>query len=123
MTKEEKIKEAYGEYWEIVKNYLDEYGWCRIFGKDQFAELEGYDKDNSNEINWRPKSLQGIENNNGWIKIEEKLNTKWNDSFDIVFTDKGNIYTYATYCNFSSIYELEKITHFQQIIKPNKPLY
>jgi hypothetical protein len=23
-------------------------------------------------FNWRPKSLDGIENNNGWIKIESK---------------------------------------------------
>ena len=61
--------------------------------------------------------------NNGWIKIEEKENTKRNDSFDIVFTDKRNVYTYATYCNFSSIYEIEKITHFQQITKPQDPVY
>jgi hypothetical protein len=30
MTKQEAIKEAYGECWEQVKDYVDENGWVLI---------------------------------------------------------------------------------------------
>ena len=71
-AKQEAIKNAYGEYWDNVKDYVDENGWASYpnvqkhdydFGKLEF-------KDGCTFL--RPESLQGIENNNGWIKIESE---------------------------------------------------
>lgn len=60
MTKQEKIQEAYGEYWEIVKSYVDKNGWCVGFWGKQYEELNGYTKPKSEGTKWRPKSLHGI---------------------------------------------------------------
>ncbi len=62
MTKEEKIKNAYGEYWEQLKPFIDDNGW--MFSIDfplhnKSIEIE----EHPNRYSVRPKSLQGIENN------------------------------------------------------------
>jgi hypothetical protein len=79
MTKQEAIKEAYGEYWEQVKVFVDENGWVFFSDDENILRLNFQQKDNIStektdveSWKWRPKSLQGIENNNGWIKIENE---------------------------------------------------
>jgi len=119
MTKQEKIQEAYGEYWDIFKDNLSHDGWTR---KSLIPYMNVSEIQFINKLQ-RPITLKGIETNNGWIKYYEKDMQKWTDTISIVFTDKCNIYSYATYCNFASIYELEKITHFQQLKKPEPPIY
>lgn len=67
-AKEQKIKEAYGEYGDIALQICGENGWIKIneyhsyFPKDNEKSPHGQFR--------RPKSLQGIEDNNGWIRIE-----------------------------------------------------
>jgi len=77
MTKEEKIKEAYGEYWEAIKDNLTESFFVpyRLMENSEGISFEfktlhiTYGKP---EPYVRPVSLKGIENNNGWTKIETK---------------------------------------------------
>ena len=74
-NKEEKIKEAYGEYWAVVKEYVDENGWCKKRKKVNFEFIKtniGIQEHQYHHYYWRPNSLQGIENNNGWVKIESE---------------------------------------------------
>jgi hypothetical protein len=136
MTKQEKIKEAYGEYWEEIRSFVNDEGY---FDNIRFSELKNYrvkldycDFDmNNNDFYvpmWRPKSLQGIENNNGWIKIEseadfpkETRNTQYH-----VFKF-SNQYKHIIN-NFSEsevkyLWEQEEITHYQPITKPQPPIY
>lgn len=138
MTKQEKIKEAYGAYWESVKLLTDENGFiCQstLF----FPETPMMDKMEiqvkpfppDGRCYWRPMVLKGIENNNGWIKIESE---------DDLPKDNGSYFTKTNYCKETierdypiftksmSIEDerkwwLENITHYQPIIKPNEPLY
>ena len=63
MTKQEKIKEAYGEYWELVKETVNENGWFDYNYEEhrKIADnipLESYSQFSSSVV--RPKSLQGI---------------------------------------------------------------
>lgn len=72
MTKEEKIKEAYGEYFELLKEFIHENGEIALSNVDYelweiIEELDFVSLKNGFSV---LKSLQGIENNNGWIKIE-----------------------------------------------------
>jgi len=85
MTKEEKIKEAYIFelsknlvkiddgiiFYENLKPYIDENGWIdseKSDGKSGYLMESDLD---FNSPHLRLKSLQGIENNNGWISIKE----------------------------------------------------
>jgi len=76
-TKEQVIKESYGEYWEELKELISDNGWVSFFDdktriRDIFHSQENISVSPNYNNNWRPKSLQGIENNKGWIKIESE---------------------------------------------------
>lgn len=68
MTKLEIVKKEYGEYYE--KCSPNENGWIDY---DTWFKYIGHKIDYdylNNQMLMRSKSLKGIENNNGWIKIE-----------------------------------------------------
>lgn len=127
MTKEEKIKEAYCEHWEDLhpqakKSALENNGWIGsiIEHAPKKIDLE------FNKMTFRPKSLQGIENNNGWIKIESDLPK----TGDICFIyDIDNFTGIAVFCTIQKVFktrfgnEYENVTHYQEIIKPKPPIY
>lgn len=132
MTKEEKIKENYiNEFqtgskeekekrYENIKPYIDSFGWFsgKLFetNKDNF-DVSGH------EI--RPKSLSGIENNNGWTKIEREADLPKIGQYDMscfelfYYADKRVIK--AKYCTGLVL----DITHYrlEPLIKPEPPLY
>jgi uncharacterized protein involved in tellurium resistance len=129
MKKQEKIQEAYGEYWEQVKDWVNIDGWFYLndtdFRLDNKIPLE-FDALNNK---MRPKSLQGIENNNGWIKIESeedlpKDNTRCHfiiDGYEEL--EKQGIYIYGFFWDAQSAYTNKIVTHYQPIIKPEPPIY
>lgn len=80
MTKQEVIKEAYGDEYENRKP--DQNGWsnCYIYS-DDFTHSWDYSDIRKVQHEFcriaflcRPKSLKGIEKNNGWITIETDNN-------------------------------------------------
>lgn len=128
MTKEEKIKEAYGEYFDKCKP--DGNGWSlhSKFRETNFCY-------NSIEMSidgllWRIKSLQGIENNNGWIRIESESDLPKEDGVFWILDKKLGIKSgewkqapdeiqHKKACKFW----IERATHYQPIIKPQPPKY
>jgi len=134
MTKKEKIQEAYGEYWETVKDYVDENGFINeekvdwLFNESEIEQKElVYMVNGMKEYvnSWRPKSLQGIENNNGWTKIESEDDllkesgeywTAIGESPDEVFY---NEFVERKYFKWRNI----EVTHYQPIQKPQPPIY
>jgi len=63
--------------------------------------------------------LIGIENNNGWIKIESEEDLpKEQETFHVVLKN-GNVYmrTFVNKASFSDV------THYQPIEKPKPPIY
>jgi len=114
-TKEDVLKESYGEYWKHFKDLVSYDGWT---AKSLIPFMNVSDIEFVNKLQ-RPKSLKGIENNNGWIKY----NGKGIGYLDIVHTDLGNTYPYAVYICYSSIYEMQKITHYQKIEIPKPPIF
>lgn len=136
MTKEEKIQEAYGEYWEEIKEFINEDGWM-FYDNNEDLKQSGINlmvdirKNISDEDMFiRPKSLQGIENNNGWIKIESESDLpKESVTFWILDKELGvksgewkqapNESEHKKACEFW----IKKATHYQPIIKPELPIY
>jgi len=125
MTKQEKIKEAYGEHWEQVKEFVDENGWIYLESLSNIIYSEPVEFDDKGNY-WRPKTLQGIETNLGWIKIESEadlpeletfawvIDSRRNDDFKQILIPRRESRTkyWTTYA-----------THYQPIIKPQSPIY
>ena len=141
MTKEEKIKEAWGVILEtltdkkdidyIISNdgyFIDEkfmhttetvVFWCGV-------ELTKHPFDNHK---YRPKSLQGIENN-GWIKIESeeylpKIGEYDMSSFTLYYWTNNGLYQSEDYKRWKLYYDNFQITHYrlEPIFKPKPPIY
>jgi len=125
MTKQEAIQNAYGEHWETIKNYVDKNGW--LDGKPCDKDLSRvynnlFDSCNRQFDTIRPKTLQGIENNNGWIKIESEddLPKEYGSDYWVVYDNKIRQLN-RNYNN--EIFWKENVTHYQPIIKPQPPIY
>lgn len=129
--KQEAIKKAYGEYYDICKP--DENGWCNIWSNDEISDID--------TINWqtesdyynliRPIELKGIESNNSWISVNDRLPDK--EGMYFIYTDKNE--SSVDYCckksnqwNNKILYSMifmtnDTVTHWQPIQVPPKPIY
>lgn len=125
MTKQEVIKEA----WEnlgisVNDNVISQDGWMNI-KPTQYERL--YDRVNILRLTAhvhriRPKSLNGIENNNGWIKIESEADLP-DKRVDCFFWDKKDGLIIGEFLPECAAFVLENATHYQPIIKPEPPIY
>jgi hypothetical protein len=135
MTKQEKIQEAYGEHWELVKNYVDENGWfysnsseyVKIFHTICMSVL--LDPRRQEDLcSYRPKSLSGIEDNNGWIKIESESDLPKEESIMYrlgMFLNDGRFHQDSNLCTLTTaIAALNwNYTHYQPVGKKKEPIY
>lgn len=127
MTKQEKIQEAYGEYFEEIKPWINENGW---FDKNSFyKKIFSF---NYGEIDvlfshckylMTPKSIIGIENNNGWVNIESEADLPTIE-YELYFVNGDNCSIHqCVYHEGIKDYWLENLTHYQPIQKPQPPIY
>jgi len=128
MTKQEKIQEAYGDYFEQMKPWIEEEGW---FNKNAFYQEEFKFKYQDLDMFFIhlgdfmiPKSIHGITGNNGWIKIEseEDFPKENGDYFICVDGVQPNnnimhLYQLISHCRDGLI------SHYKPVIKPNEPIY
>lgn len=145
-AKKEAIKKAYGEYYDKVKKFIGEDGWCvridyssgtevvnhkslnelGIFKNDDLVDV-GYDHGRKQHI-WRPKSLIGFKDNNGWTKIESESDLpKESGSYwviDKILNTNPNQEFFDTNALVSMNERwMYRISHYQPIIKPAPPIY
>jgi len=131
--KQKAIKEAYGEYWEKVKNNVSNNGWidtCFFSLRDsgiKYIQSKNYDGLALIFLH-RPLLLEGIENNNGWIKIENNIVENLIDGETyhtyeknvanqrkLVYSEKSHGFLFMGFKQWC--------THYQPIIKPQPPIY
>jgi len=135
MTKEELIKESYLEYWEqlepaVQKRALSSNGWLHWddIVNDNGALTDCIDMDRDIDY-YRPKSLRGIEHNNGWIKINDKSDLPKEYKSYWCLTYNGDVKILRFDPEFKEwFYECNRglmftVTHYQPIIKPKPPIY
>jgi len=124
ILKLEVIKKAYGEYWEQVKDFVDENGWCDYH---EWFKVIGHKIDYifSKDFRIRPKSLSRIENNNGWIRIEEDGSNLPKESGDYWFYTIHKQVVMRSYHPSYNLHEryANTYTHYQAIVKPLPPIY
>lgn len=151
MTKQELIKKAYLELFKendsekekrfaAIEKWIDQHGWFSGVLHNVSEEL--LDK-SGHEV--RPKSISGIEDNNGWIKIKDEndLPKENIDCFYIIETPEHYINSgkkinigrfiyeknlmsqqenYFTIDNFF-YHRYPRVTHYKPIKKQKLPLY
>lgn len=124
MGKQDKIQQVYG----INYIHSDTNGWIRLgmYVPNDFVFSEDEIERNENIGIWRHKLLQGIEDNNGWIKIES--DSDFPNLFDFKFmtydsvNDKTDIKPISRRTMWKN-YKKGLITHYQPIQKPKLPIY
>lgn len=131
MSKEEVIKQAwveiYGiEKYELIKHAIKKDGYIDCVRNDEVSKI--IDTCNKNiywgTTNYRPKSLEGIETNYGWIKIEDDL-PKETCQFWVQYTNYKNEIEICRMFFFADVkrFEVSTVTDWQPIITPHKSLY
>ena len=125
-TKEELLQSIYGA--EYI--HADINGWMK-YGMYHPNDL-GFDNDEVDRYGdmylWRPKSLQGIEDNFGWISINSENDLPTIGTFYTILSFDENIVE-REFPNpkftleFNKEWWLKYVTHYQEKIVPNKPLH
>jgi hypothetical protein len=104
-------------------DYITDY-----YGKEIIEKID-YEFDLGGLGRFRPKSLRGIEDNNGWIKIETIEDLPINGSYLVVHRDSGTIekwdFGLINLLDYLEdlVYIVEKCSHYKPIPDPLKPLY
>jgi len=122
MTKQEKINIAWSEIDSEFYGLASEEGWRRNSGV-KYDTWDG--RFQVNNMFHRPKSLEGIENNKGWIKINSESDLpKEIGNYDI-FTKENELSVgfYSEENNPIKKYWIDNITHWQPSLKREIPLY
>jgi len=124
-TKEELLQSIYGA--EYI--HADINGWMK-YGMYHPNDL-GFDNDEVDRYGdmdlWRPKSLQGIESNNGWISINSEKDLPSENGYYWFYTIENP--RIVTHNITDGIGETGKIwypatfSHYQPIVKPNPPIH
>ena len=138
MEKEEVIQKGYGIFWDKLseiqkRSTLKNNGWLSVYSYNSFSEelfldirdvfhtdddfFQSKRELNGNLISYRPKSLHGIEDNNGWIKIEEGSIPQEDVWVCNINGNKIAFLHHALEPYFKSC------THYQEIKKPKPPLH
>lgn len=124
MTKEEKIKEAWGELIPDYTNIDLNNGWSLDdFHEDSYKENEFHTQQIYIPCKIRPKSLEGIEDNNGWIKIESEddLPKKGTNCHFILKNGVCGVFVDLDDSEYLTL--RNRGTHYQPIEKPKPPLH
>lgn len=135
-AKQQAIENAYGEYWDKVKDYVNDNGWITELHTSihyETSEVGIYLNSFIYDINIHfevignrliPKSLIGIHDNNGWIIIESEddLPTK---AATFRFINKSGDIENVFFTNDRQClgYYLRLFTHYKPITPELKPLY
>lgn len=133
MTKEQVIKAAYGELYEELKQFINEDGWTQKKSLINYSPKE-WDSKNMKEsysnyqFKYRPKSLQGLENNRGWTRIESEEDLPKDRSKEdlLIVTETGEILVASSkYLSDAEIrkYWIKTVSHWQKFVKPKSPIF
>ena len=136
MNKQEVIQEKWIEtvsfpVFIIIEPHINKSnGWLNVFNLDKSTQEKIFINENIDKVTGtaRPKSLHGIENNNGWLSIPEDGLPKESGDYHVIvklFKDQGlDIFTFRKAEDPNEAqYWAETFTHYQLIKIPKQPLF
>lgn len=131
MTKREIVLAAFEHFVEYVEDSADENGWIKreehsAFMRNHFYLANNIETKFVDKVEyWRPKSLEGIEDNNGWVKIESEADLPKEDlQCWLIDEEFGTDIGYFSFSTKKWFVDCEQfVTHYKPIIKPEPPKY
>jgi len=115
------------EIWLVIQDNIKQQGWVNTVWTEDFWNAVDTNTFELNTIGlnsfFRPKSLQGIEDNNGWILIEDESDLPKEDGEYRCFTKQKNISEFTFLKNVTEMWWLDRISHYKLIEKEKSPLY
>lgn len=129
MNKQEVIKKAYGDFWQQCKDFVDENGWIetwkciKAIGVVPKYGWQTKTRQNPKDNLHRPKSLKGIEDNNGWVKIESKADLPKKGTSCHYITKSGVEGTFIDIDDYQYLHLRNRSTHYFPITKPEPPIF
>lgn len=132
-AKQQAIEKAYGEheFSERAIYLINADGWIENQYSDNKMNLYSSLFDSNGSGSFRLKSLSGIENNNGWIRIESEEDLpETSPQLYKVYRDKSLIgrdsldfsYSYSS-VKVGTLYNQRLITHYKPIEPELLPIY
>lgn len=125
-TKQEVIQEAWGDFYEKAKHAINSDGWFERNKDRDLTLLTHFDVDDMrfSGLLIRPKVLDGIENNNGWTRIESEADLPKDDDKEYWIANENGIFGFvANGWQVVAKWKNGTCTHYQPIIKPESPIY
>lgn len=147
--KQQAIKKAYGDKYDTLKDQIDENGWVEHYpGKEGHPNWRDLLKDEY-ELQcieglpdyWRPASLNGLEDNRGWVSVKDRLpenvdpdRERWIDIEYWIHTKHGGIFTanwdpdkkngeHEWFVSDWNSIPVDEVTHWQPVVRPEPPIY
>jgi hypothetical protein len=125
MTKQEYVKKAY-EGNELALPHIQENGW--IISRHLSYLAAGltfrYCDLDREEFKWRPRSLRGVENNNGWTKVESVIDLPHGPgTYRLIRGDGSEKTVNKKTADFTFLHWRNPITHWKLVTEDDKPLY
>lgn len=126
-SKQEVIQEAYGEYWDGLSGAAKV---CALSNNGIISPLISgcgiipRDFITYNDMGFRPRSLKGIENNNGWIRIESEADLPTSGMKNYMYCVDGKPSVFVV--NLRVLLSLSKdgiVSHYMALPYPEAPIY
>lgn len=122
-AKQEAIKNAYGEAWEKVKSHVDKNGWVST----EYYKVPHYHETDTEfrarGLYIRPKSLSGIEDNNGWTRSEDQLPTGEGMIHHCIEGKYAGRIDVDDWLSYHSYNGSDFNSHWKPYVEPKPPLY
>lgn len=122
-AKQNFIKQAYGDAWDKIKDYVDENGFTQKdpqrFGFERAFIQTAYKP----TWRWRPSALYGLEENGGWTRCDEQIPHK--EELYMVCVDNVPVpvcYRLDFITSQRSL-GLINVTHWKILPKQDPPIY
>ena len=123
-TKDQIIQEAYGNYWDTIKDHVNmEHGSLDVYFWTLNELIIPFDRIGFGDR--RPQSLKGIENNNGWTKMNDKRDNLPDEHCKCwLWTEDGIMFgDYNSTTKGFYGYKEVKFSHYLIIQEPKPPLF
>lgn len=110
-------EDGYTQAWDDNERYL-----LYVFRYELAIEciIKGTD---AGHLIFIPKSLQGIDNNNGWKSVENGLPVEKGDYFGCYPDGSVSCFFFNPDDDFDVTLFSEELTHYQKITKPDLPIF